>query len=129
MTKTHLAQLKTGHAYISGEFGESMARRYFGDEVVDSMPRYVRGERKGQLKGQISWTKVVRGGWVRTGAYDDNYGPSGYPERRVNQIIEVELSIPQWREDAIEVAYWKWHEKDMNDRNKAYVIVKDREAA
>ena len=36
---THLAQFKEGHAYISGEFGESMARRYFGDEVVDSMPR------------------------------------------------------------------------------------------
>ena len=126
---THLAQRKTGHAYISGEFGESMARRYFGDEVVDAMPRYVRGKRKGQLKGQVSWTKVVRGGWVRTGAYDEAYGPAGYVERRVGQIIDVELSIPQWREPATIVAEWKWEERHMNDRDKAYMIVKDEKAA
>jgi len=126
---THLAQFKEGHAYISGEFGESMARRYFGDEVVDSMPRYVRGKRKGQLKGQISWKKVVRGGWVRTGRYDENYGPSGYVERRLNQVIEVELSIPQWGAAATTVAEWKWHEMYMNDRGKAYMVVIDDKTA
>ena len=118
---THLSCSKTGHAYISGEFGESMARRYFGDEVVDAMPRYVRGNRKGQFKGQLVWTKVIRGGWVRTGSYDADRGPSGYPERRVNQIIEVVLSIPQWRDDSTVIAEWKWHEMDMGDRTKARV--------
>ena len=126
---THLSRSKTGQAYISGEFGESMARRYFGDEIVDAMPRYVRGNRKGQFKGQLVWTKVIRGGWVRTGAYDGDYGPSGYPERRVNQIIEVVLSIPQWREDAIVIAEWQWHEMDMNDRTKARVHIKEGKAA
>lgn len=126
---THLAQFKAGHAYISGEFGESMARRYFGDEVVDSMPRYVRGKRKGLLKGQIRWEKVTRGGWVRTGAYDVDHGPSGYVERRVSKIISAELLIPQWREDDEVIAEWCWPELYMNDRSKAYVIVKDEQAA
>jgi hypothetical protein len=126
---THYARFKTGQAYISSEFGETMARRYFGNEVVDAMPRYVRGNRKGQFKGQIVWTKVIQGGWVRTGAYAADYGPSGYPERRVNQTIEAVLSIPEWRSDATVVAEWKWHEMDMNDRNKACVHIKESSAA
>jgi hypothetical protein len=123
---THLAQTQWNQAYLSGDFGESLARRYFGDELVDAMPRYVRGKRKGLLKGQIRWEKVVRGGWVRTGAYDVDHGPSGYVERRVNKIIAAELSIPQWREDATMIAEWQWPELYMNDRSKAYVIEAER---
>lgn len=123
---TNLAETQCNQAYLSGEFGESLARRYFGDELVDTMPRYVRGKRKGQLKGQIKWKKVTRGGWVRTGAYDVDHGPSGYVERRVNKIISAVLSIPQWREDDEVIAEWCWPELYMNDRSKAYVTQAER---
>ena len=66
MSRSNHAQFRCKQAYLSGEFGESMARRYFGDELVDAMPRYVRGKRKGLLKGQIVWRKVERGGFVIT---------------------------------------------------------------
>ena len=119
---SHLAEFSSNHAWLSGDFGESMARRYFGDEIVDSMPRYVRGKRKGKLKGQIGWRKVTRGGWVRTGPYCEDYGASGYVERRVGKIIEVGLSIPQWRDEPIFIAKWEWSEYYMNDRDRAVVI-------
>jgi len=114
------AQTSENHAYLSTDFGEEMARRYFGDEIVDEMPRYVRGKRKGQLKGQICWTKVTRGGWVKTGAYDGEAGHGcGYVERRVGKVIEVHLQIPVWGCAPEDVAIWKWSEYDMNDRSKA----------
>ena len=119
---SHRAEFNSNQAWLSGDFGESMARRYFGDEIVDSMPRYVRGKRKGKLKGKISWRKVTRGGWVRTGPYCEDGGASGYVERRVGKIIDVELSIPQWRDEPIFIAKWEWSEYYMNDRDRAVVI-------
>ena len=57
-------------AFISSDFGETLARKWFGDEVVDSLPLIKRGKRKGLRKGKIVWMKTVKGGWVKTGAYD-----------------------------------------------------------
>lgn len=51
-------------AWLSDEFGESYARKIFGSNIVDTLPRYVRGKRKGKLKGKIVWRKVEKGGWL-----------------------------------------------------------------
>lgn len=88
---TNYAQIEIRTAYLSTEFGEEIARKWFGDESVDSLPCYVRGPRKGKIKGAVTWSKVVRGGWVRTEratAYDDS---AGYVENRVGRIFERKL--------------------------------------
>lgn len=67
------AKIEIKEAWLSTEFGESYARRVFDDDgfvqqtghcEVDDMPRYVRGNRKGKLKGKIVWRKVTKGGWL-----------------------------------------------------------------
>lgn len=81
---TNYAQIDFRTAYLSTEFGEEIARKWFGNESVDSLPRYTRGPRKGKIKGVVSWSKVLRGGWVRS-----EYG--GYVENRVGHIFERKL--------------------------------------
>lgn len=61
---TNYAQIDSRSAYLSTDFGEEIARKWFGDESVDSLPRYTRGPRKGKIKGAVTWSKVIRGGWV-----------------------------------------------------------------
>jgi hypothetical protein len=58
------AQVEIHESWLSTEFGESYARRTFGNEIVDALPRYIKGKRKGQLKGKIMWRKAVKGGWI-----------------------------------------------------------------
>jgi hypothetical protein len=79
---TNYAQIDNRDAYLSTDFGEEIARKWFGDESVDALPRYVRGPRKGKIKGAVTWTKVLRGGWVRG---------AGYVENRVGHIFERKL--------------------------------------
>ena len=35
------AVIEERSAWLSTEFGETLARKYLGDEVIDDMPRYV----------------------------------------------------------------------------------------
>ena len=109
--------------YMSSEFIEGMARRYFGDDVVEALPRYVRGKRKGQLKGRLEWQKVSKGGWVSV------YGAAGngYVERRVNQVIRVELNLPEWSAEPTAIAIWDW-EHDV-ERDSVKIKVYETEAA
>lgn len=58
------AESEIKEAWLSGEFGESYARHIFGDALVNGLPRYQRGQRKGQIKGKIAWRKITKGGWV-----------------------------------------------------------------
>ncbi len=114
--------------YMSSEFVEGMARRYFGDEIVDALPRYVRGKRKGHLKGRLEWQKVLKGGWVKTGAYDhDGMRASGYVERRVGKVIKVELNLPEWGAEPTPIAIWDW-EHDV-ERDSVKVKTYETEAA
>jgi len=41
---TNRAQFNTRTADLTTEFGESMARKWFGDEAVDALPKFVRGK-------------------------------------------------------------------------------------
>ena len=74
---TNYARFETNSASLCTEFGETLARKHFGD-IVDRMPVYVRGKKKGLLKGEVTWTKCTIGGWVKTGGYSDDYGACGY---------------------------------------------------
>lgn len=114
--------------YMSSEFIEGMARRYFGDDVVDATPRYVKGKRKGQLKGFLRWQKVSKGGWVKTGPYDsDGMRASGYVERRIGKVIYVDLSIRVWGSEDILIASWDWEHGV--ERDSVKVKVYETEAA
>lgn len=76
-------------AWLGQEFGESFARKLFGDQIVNDLPRYVRGKNVGKFKAQIQWIKVEKGGWVSEGNY---YGePVGHVERRVGETIAARL--------------------------------------
>ena len=85
---TNHAVIAERHARLNDDFGEEFARRRFGDEAVDALPKFVRGKNKGRTKGWISWKKVVAGGWVR----NLSYGDGGSVEHRSGQVIEVTLS-------------------------------------
>ena len=92
MDRKGFAQFETKGAWLSGEFGEGYARKLFGDEIVDALPRYVRGKRKGLIKGRIEWRKCVAGGWVKTGRRsEDEYASGapaiGYVESRIGKTI------------------------------------------
>lgn len=63
------ASITRRDAFLSGEFGESYARKLFGDVAVSTLPHISRGKRKGAIKGQLIWEKCVVGGWHRCGAF------------------------------------------------------------
>ena len=91
---TNRASFNNNRARLSSEFGENLARKYFGDSFIDSLPRYVKGDKKGLLKGFVDWEKCIKGGWV--GGYD-----GGYVERRVNKIVKIKIIETVWRGDDI----------------------------
>jgi len=101
---TNYADIQTRNAWLSSEFGEQMARRYFGDEAVDNMPVYARGKRKGLLKGQIQWRKVERGGWVSDQRASNG---RGYVENRLGKVIAADLVMPRWGAEPEVLFSWK----------------------
>ena len=137
------AVIEERSAWLSTEFGETLARKYFGDKVVDNMPRYVRGKRKGQIKGKMTWLKVESGGWVRT-IYSDVFGAiDGWGvERRRGKIIRAMITITQWgapdekiallikeNEDAKNcgVQLLSWQQKNALEDNGGIVIYENSE--
>jgi len=102
--------------WMSDDFVENMARRYFGDDLIDSLPRYVKGKRKGQLKGMLQWSKVAKQGWCRTGGRTDDGYATGYVELRLDKIINVELVMPVWGKNPEVIATWDWDLRHFKDR-------------
>ena len=71
--KVNYAQFISRFAYLSEDFGHDLTMRKFNlseEQLEQIVGKYVRGKRKGLLKGKITWTKCVKGGWVKTGPYD-----------------------------------------------------------
>ena len=65
---SHRANISTRNARLATDFGEELARKWFGDEAFDSIEtKFVRGKNQGKLKGEIAWVKVEQGGWVSEG--------------------------------------------------------------
>ena len=103
------AQIATRRAFLWTEFGLSMAGRYFSQEKLSELPRFSRGKNKGQIKGQIEWRKVEKGGWVNEGIYGGDT-PVGYVERRVGSVIEVRLMTAEWNSEPTTLATWRKEE-------------------
>tara|TARA_R110002012_G_scaffold71819_1_gene183884 strand:+ start:178 stop:504 length:327 start_codon:yes stop_codon:yes gene_type:complete len=78
------ATLTSRTAKLSSEFGEEFARKKFGDDLIDSLPRYVKGKNKGKIKGIIKWLKCENGGWVK------NYS-KGFVENRKGSIVHLAI--------------------------------------
>jgi hypothetical protein len=73
--RTNYAEYQERSTYLSTDFGVRLACTKFGftsEELAEKVGRYLRGPRKGLLKGSITWHKVTRGGWVKTGAYNQD---------------------------------------------------------
>ena len=71
-------------AYLSEDFGKELAMKKFNLTVEDLeqiVGRYVKGKRKGLLRGKICWVKCIKGGWVKTGPYD-------HEAQRANGYVE-----------------------------------------
>jgi hypothetical protein len=67
------ASVSTRNTRLATDFGEDLARKWFGDEAFDSIEtKYVRGQNKGKLKGEVAWVKVDQGGWVSEG-FDNGF--------------------------------------------------------
>ena len=78
-------------AWLKHDFGFDLAVKWFGEDVVSKLPKYVKGQNKGKFKGKIFWIKCTRGGWTKTGSYLD-----GFVENRVNTVLVKSLVIPNW---------------------------------
>jgi hypothetical protein len=82
---TNYAQIEERSSFLFSDFGENLARQWFGNETVDALPKFQRGKHKGKPKGVLVWQKVVKGGWVREGF------ETGYVENRVGHVIKRQL--------------------------------------
>ena len=109
------AKFATKSTPIASEFGEELARKWFGDDVVDSLPRYVKGEKAGQIKGWLKWNKCVSGGWVYRGRVDNTGvfagGNVARPNEIRNKMIEIDFK-PVWLitcEPMKDVEDWEGH--------------------
>jgi hypothetical protein len=87
---TNYAEFAVRSASLASDFGGEFAAKYFAADVLAKLPVYVRGPKKGKLKGEIEWTRCTRGGWVR----GTGWGGEGYAENRVGRIIEIRLIGP-----------------------------------
>ena len=76
------ATFQSKFAYLSGNFGKELAMKKLNcseEELEKIVGQYVKGKRKGLLKGKIVWRKCIKGGWVKTGPYDfDAERATGY---------------------------------------------------
>lgn len=109
---TTYAKIEEKETYLCSDFGESFAKRYFGEEAINSLPKFIKGKNKGKTKGFIQWIKVISGGWVKEGAYSEMYGASGHVETRVGQVIEAKIIIREWNgEEKTMFTFYKKNEK------------------
>jgi len=87
---TNYAHIQTKEAWLWTDFGFDFASRIFPQDILDDLPRYVRGEKKGKIKNhKIVWEKVERGGWTRTNGV----------EKRVGKVIKARLVCSPFREE------------------------------
>jgi hypothetical protein len=87
---THLASVESKTAPLFGDFGRDYAMKTFGltlEQLEAIVGRYSKGKHKGELRGAISWRKVVRGGWLRAGNGEISRGHVVKPNERFDHAI------------------------------------------
>ena len=89
---TNYAQYEDKCSKLASDFGESLARKWFGDDLIDTLPKYVRGKNKGKPKGYLRWRKIVKGGWKHHGTFGpgDYAGEVVYPNQIPYKWIELQ---------------------------------------
>jgi len=88
----HSYQYQVMRGYLSDSFIQELAMRKLNlteEQLEELVGRYVRGKRKGMLKGSLTWKKVTYGGWRRLGSGAGN----GFVQGRGS--IEYEI-IDAW---------------------------------
>ena len=113
---TTRATIASRSAWLGKDFGEQLARRYFGDEAVDQLPRYVRGKNAGKLKAEIEWIKVENGGWVGTSVATANGSAGGFVENRPGTVVAARLIQREWG-GQLSAKYADWSSGDERDRH------------
>lgn len=100
------ARIVQRHAYLSDDFGKDYACKVFKmseDELENKVGRYVRGKRKGLLKGKLVWLHCVSGGWL-----PKPYGGGAVimPNTRAGHKI-----VDSWTDETIysNIIDWKTH--------------------
>ena len=85
------AEYKVEKSYLSDDFGYKIAVKWFGQDVVDALPKYSKGKHEGKPMGLVKWIKVTKGG------YDPVfYSNSGRLETRKGWIIGKALFKTEW---------------------------------
>ena len=88
---TQYAKFEARTAWLGKPFGESYARRLFGDSAVDALPRYVRGKNAGKFKAEVAWVKCVEGGWINEVADVMRGEAIGRVENRSGKVLTAVL--------------------------------------
>jgi len=101
------AKFEWNSAPLKFEFGENFARRKFDDELIDSLPKYVKGKNKGKIKARISWFKCVSGGHFRRN------GIAGITKKRNTVLYAVIETGDDWAGWKC-LAYWSMPKVDCN---------------
>jgi len=82
------AEIVTRDAWLWTDFGADYAARVIPADMLEKLPRYVRGEKAGKIKNHlIECDKVERGGWVSGGQRVEN---------RVGSVIRARLIKKEW---------------------------------
>tara|TARA_R100000544_G_scaffold7191_1_gene2892 strand:- start:33 stop:434 length:402 start_codon:yes stop_codon:yes gene_type:complete len=106
-------EMKT--AYLSSDFGLEIATKWFGEENVNELPKYVKGKNKGKPKGHVSWIKCHSGGWIPSERFVEN---------RKGKVLAKALVLTEWG-GASEIQEigpdYGCEEKDKDDRNHFWV--------
>ena len=85
------AEYKVSKSYLSDDFGYSIAIKWFGQDAIDSLPKYTKGKHEGKPMGLVAWIKVIKGG------YDPQfYSNSGAIETRKGCVIGKALLKTTW---------------------------------
>lgn len=88
---------------LCSDFAREFVARQFGklaaEQIYAALPLYKRGKNKGQVKGFITWIKCIKGGWVRTGAYDHDAGRGcGHVMAQGTHDVKIVLENPAYAE-------------------------------
>ena len=91
------AHISHKQAFLNSDFGLQLAMKKFEKteaEIEEIVGRYVRGKRKGELRGILKWQKVERGGWIKTAP--------GYMEGFLCRFkVSFDYSIENWDGDCL----------------------------
>tara|TARA_Y100001972_G_C7450226_1_gene230499 strand:+ start:170 stop:541 length:372 start_codon:yes stop_codon:yes gene_type:complete len=85
------AQYEKKVAYLSSDFGYDLAVKWFGQEEVETLPKYTKGKHEGKPMGFVLWVKCVKGGY-----HPFYYKSSGQIETRKGWIIGKALYQTDW---------------------------------